>query len=81
MKELVILLSQFKFQIDKQKQLLESFREIDQDGDGFISKQELSKYLTSMGEPLEDMEMQYLIDLATDKESSTPDSISIERLS
>ena len=53
MKELVNLLSQYKFQIDKQKDLLEAFREIDHDADGFVPQEELIKYMTSFGEPLE----------------------------
>ena len=70
MKELVTLLSEFKFKTDSQKVLLESFREIDHDGDGYIPKNELKKFLTSMGEPLEDHELTYLLELATDLESS-----------
>ena len=61
--------------------LLESFREIDHDGDGFIPKAELKKQLNQMGEPLEDHEMEYLMNLATDPNSSNPDMVNIERLS
>ena len=78
MKELVILLSHYKFQIDKQKDLLEAFREIDHDADGFITQEELSKYMTGFGEPLEQKEMQYLMELAIEPESKL---IDIEKLS
>ena len=45
MKELKMLLSKYKFKQDKQKHLLEAFRELDQDGDGFIPKYELTQFM------------------------------------
>ena len=61
MKELVILLSEYKFKTDKQKDLYEALLEIDNNGDGYISKKELTVYMKKMGEPLEDNEVEYLI--------------------
>ena len=66
MKELVNLLSSYKFQIDKQNELLEAFREIDQDADDRIPRSELEKFLRSMGEPLEDFEVKHLVKLCED---------------
>ena len=57
MKELVILLSEYKFKTDKQKELFEAFQEIDHNGDGYISKDEILKYMVSMAEPLEENEV------------------------
>ena len=81
MKELVNLLSHYKFEIDKQIGLLEAFREIDHDADGFISRKDLTTYMLSMGEPLEQSEMQYLLDLADDPSQKNKDLINIEKLS
>ena len=61
MKELVILLSEYKFKTDKRKDLYEALLEIDNNGDGYISKSELVKYMVSMGEPLEENEVEYLM--------------------
>ena len=61
MKELVILLSEYKFKTDKKKELFQSLAEIDNNGDGYISTAELVKYMQSMAEPLEDNEAEYLI--------------------
>ena len=79
--DMLRLLSQYKFQTDQQKKLLESFRELDHDADGYISKEVLERYMVSMGEPLQDFELKYLMDLATDKTSDHPNDIDIERLS
>lgn len=68
MKELKMLLSKYKFKQDKQKHLLEAFRELDQDGDGFIPKNELAQFMQTMGEPLEDEEINYLLTLVEDEE-------------
>ena len=78
---MVRLLSQFKFQTDQQKTLLEAFRELDNDADGFVSKETLTNYMQTMGEPLQDHELKYLFDLAIDKNSNNPDEIDIVRLS
>ena len=45
MKELVILLSEYKFKTDKQKDLYEALLELDNNGDGYISKKELEVYM------------------------------------
>ena len=58
--------------------MLEAFREIDHDADGFVPQDELIKYMTSFGEPLEQNEVKYLIDLAKDPSSNL---IDIEKLS
>ena len=81
MKELINLLSHYKFEIDKQHQLLEAFREIDHDADGFISKADLTTYMQTMGEPLDQNEMKYMLDLAADPSSKNRDLINIEKLS
>ena len=60
--------------------MLEAFRELDQDADGFIPKSEMAKYMNSMGEPLEDHEIAYMLELAQDEGSDRPDDINIERL-
>ena len=78
--DMVRLLSTYKFKTDKNKELLEAFREIDHDADGFVSRTEMSKYLTSMGEPLEDFELKYLLDLATDPQNEST-NVDIVRLS
>ena len=57
---------------------MEAFREIDHDADGFVPQDELIKYMTSFGEPLEQNEVNYLIDLAKDPSSNL---IDIEKLS
>ena len=79
--DMVRLLSVYRFRCDKQKELLEAFREIDQDADGFIPKSEMVQYMQQMGEPLEEHEINYLLDLAHDPSSDKPDEIDIERLS
>ena len=84
MRDLVGMLSKYKFRIDKQKYLLESFREIDHNADGFIPIDELRKYMNSMGEPLEDHEINFMLDLAKPgpgEESEKPDEIDIVKLS
>eukprot|EP00356_Strombidium_inclinatum_P003421 CAMPEP_0170504530 /NCGR_PEP_ID=MMETSP0208-20121228/48207_1 /TAXON_ID=197538 /ORGANISM="Strombidium inclinatum, Strain S3" /LENGTH=98 /DNA_ID=CAMNT_0010784847 /DNA_START=203 /DNA_END=496 /DNA_ORIENTATION=- len=82
MRELVNLLSEFKFHTDKRKDLLECFREIDHDADGLISKEEVIKYLTSMGEPLEVHELEYLLQVAAPADSSEkPEHVDIVKLS
>ena len=40
----------------------------------------MAKYMTSMGEPLEENEIAYLLELAQDNTSDRPDDINIERL-
>ena len=50
--DLIILLSSYKFDLDKQSELLEAFRELDHDADGLVPKDQLTKQLTTMGEPL-----------------------------
>ena len=59
------MLSQYQFVVDKQKDLLDAFREIDHDADGFIPKDELIKYLGSMGEPLSEDEINYLVNISS----------------
>mmetsp|Transcript_2111 Transcript_2111/g.3729 ORF Transcript_2111/g.3729 Transcript_2111/m.3729 type:complete len:81 (+) Transcript_2111:316-558(+) len=72
MKELVSLLSNYKFKTDKQKELIEAFRELDHDADGFIPKDELVKYLASMGEPIEEHEINHLVTIS--KQTMDPEN-------
>ena len=81
MKELVTLLSNYKFKTDKRQELLEAFEEIDQNADGYIPKAELKEFMTGMGEPLEENEIQYLLDLTANTDSSKPGEVNIEALS
>ena len=73
MKQLVNMLSQYQFIVDKQKDLLEAFREIDHDADGFIPKDELVKYLGSMGEPLNEDEINYLVNISSKASTNDQD--------
>ena len=57
MKELIDLLSHYKFQIDKRAELLEAFQELDHTASGYIKKNDLRILMQSMGEPLDDTEM------------------------
>lgn len=77
MKELITLLSEFKFIFDKQKDLLEAFQDLDYDGDGYIPKDEMIKFMTIMGEPLDEKEQEYLLDLSS-KNSADPNMIDIQ---
>lgn len=77
--DLVILLSSYKFDIDKQSELLEAFRELDHDADGFVPRDQMIKYMTSMGEPLEQFEINYMMELAQ-QEGGDPNLIDIEKL-
>ena len=81
MKELKNLLEHYKFEIDKQYELLEAFREIDHDADGYISRADLTTYMQTMGEPLDANEMKYMLDLASDPSSKNREMINIEKLS
>ena len=61
--DLYNLLANYSFQLDKQKELLQSFMELDQDADGYIPKDEIKNILMSLGEPLDEREMDYLLQL------------------
>ena len=87
MRDLKDLLCNYTFKIDKQKELLAAFRELDHDGDGYIPKNVLGDFLMKMGEPLEQEELSFLFEEAAikpDEEEDAlcpPDHINIERLS
>ena len=74
------LLSKYTFKNDKQSELLEAFKEIDNDADGFISKTEIRKYMVSLGEPLESDELDYLLELAQDPNNPNSEDIDIQVL-
>jgi len=59
---------------------LEAFKELDEDGDGFIPSDRLSHYLTAMGEVLNESELEYMLQLAEDPSSENPELIKIERI-
>ena len=81
MKELVTLLSNFKFKTDKRQELLEAFQEIDQNADGYVPQADLKAFMTGMGEPLEDNEIQYLLNLCSNCDTEKPGEVNIEALS
>ena len=86
MDDLKYLLSNYTFKIDKQKELLQAFQELDADADGFIPKKDLGDMLQKMGEPLEPDELQFLFDEAAvantgDGDKCPKDHIDIEKLS
>ena len=83
MEELKFLLSNFQFTIDRQKELLEAFRELDHNGDGFIPKEDLKNYMKHFGEPLEDDEVEFLLEQAKlpgTREDAPKDEVDIEHL-
>ena len=80
MKELVTLLSNRSFETQSQDELLKSLQELDDDADGYIGKDEMRMIMTTIGESLDREEMQKLMELAHDSESSKPDLFDINRL-
>ena len=81
MQQLVEMLSDYKFKTDKRQELLEAFQEIDQNADGFIPKREMEEFMKRMGEPLEENEVSYLLDLCATLDSEVPGEVDIEALS
>ena len=61
MKELISLLSEYKFIHDRQCDLHNAFMELDADADGFIPVDEMRHYMTFMGEALDDQELDYML--------------------
>ena len=61
-------------------ELLNALQELDDDADGYISKEEMRMIMTTIGESLDREEMQKLMELAHDSESQKPDLIDINRL-
>ena len=80
MRELVTLLSNRSFETQSQQELLQSLQELDDDADGYITKEEMRMILTTIGESLDREEMQKLIELACDSESDKSELIDIKRL-
>ena len=80
LKDLVELLSHFKFVHDKFSDLLKAFQELDQDGDGYIPEEEMVYFLTGMAETLNEAEVDYMLKLARDPQSENPELINIERI-
>ena len=80
MKDIVALLSKYKFMHDKQSDLLNAFQELDHDADGFIPQNELVGYVTEMGEALNEKEVEFMLELAKDKDQVDQSLINIKRL-
>jgi len=55
--------------------------ELDTDADGFIERKELADYLSTVGEPLTEEEMEEFIKIATEVDSDRPTLVNIKRLS
>ena len=80
MKELVTLLSNRGFENQAQSELLASLQELDDDADGYISKEELGLVLTTIGESLDRDEIQKFMELAVEPGTERPDLIDIKRV-
>ena len=50
LEQLLTLLGEFEFKQDTEEEIIEAFRELDHDGDGYIPSEEFGKYLSQMGE-------------------------------
>ena len=80
MKELVTLLSNRGFEAQEQSALLAALQELDDDADGFISKEELGIVLSTIGESLDREELQKFMELACESKAVRPDLIDIKRV-
>ena len=80
MKELVTLLSNRGFEAQEQSELLASLQELDDDADGYISKEELGIVLSTIGESLDREELQKFMELACEPKGERPDLIDIKRV-
>lgn len=61
--EFVLMMETYE-QIQVEGMMLQTFRVVDQDGDGFISAQELHSAMSDMGETVTEEEIQTMITLA-----------------
>ena len=72
------LLCQYSFKEDTQENLLEALKELDDDADGYISRQNLEPILKTLGEGLSQDEIKQFYDLVVDNECPKgPNMISI----
>ena len=76
---LIELLGTYSFHEQTQENLLQSFADLDDDADGFISKSEMEKYLKTMGEGLSDDELNKFMELAIDPDGPQ-DKIDIRKI-
>ena len=80
MDKIVNLLGTYSFKEQTQNDLFASFVELDDDGDGFITKKEMERYLKTMGEGLSDDELNAFMEVAIDPNSRNPDMIDIKKV-
>lgn len=63
--DLIELLQEVTFQEDTEDTLMQALLDLDDDGDGFIPKEEMMNYLTSMGEAFSQDEIKDFLAYAT----------------
>ena len=66
MSELVSMLQETKFHSDQESELLIALQELDHDADGYIKREELAQFMSTMGEHLSSEELKEFMSLAAD---------------
>lgn len=80
MQDLTSLLCNTGFNDESQSDLIASLRELDDDADGFIHKDQLGQILSTLCEGLDREELDLFMELAVEPDSVQPDYINIQTI-